>query len=100
MSVDFNSCNERSGIFTTNSNFRIIIYLQPDGVKLYYFKLILHDPIDSLKYRRSMTLGFKDIEIRKSQFEAKTHFLLSSLIGIIMYIVYLLFSFSVFRQSN
>ena len=67
---------KRNGVFATNSNFLITIALPPDGMKLWYFKLILLElQIHSLKYIRFRTLGCKDIGIRKSEFVAKTQFL-------------------------
>ena len=44
--------------------------MQPDGVDLSYFKFRL---LDQTKF---MTLGWKDIGVNKSEFGAKTQFLL------------------------
>jgi len=41
----------------------------------YILEINLKISINSLKYLRSTTLGYKDIEIRKSEFVAKTLFL-------------------------
>ena len=66
---------QRNWVFAKNSNLLIPISLQPDAANLLYFKLILPISIISLKYLRFTTLGYKDIEIRKSEFVAKTQFL-------------------------
>jgi len=54
--------------------------LQPDGINLWYFytKISWFNRIQRLKYLRSTTLGYKDIGFRKSEFVAKTLFLLNS----------------------
>ena len=45
---------------------------------IFQTQIILSISINSLKYHRSTKLGYKDIEIRKSEFVAKTQFLLCS----------------------
>ena len=69
-------CLKRNWVFATNSNFLILISLQPDGV-FFHFKLSFSDPTNFiwLKCLRSLRLGCKDIDIRKSKFVAKTQFL-------------------------
>ena len=58
------------------ANFIIPISLKPDGQNFKYFKHIMWaNIIYSLKYLRSMTLGCKDIEIKKPEFVTKTKFL-------------------------
>ena len=50
-----------------NINFLIPTSLQPNGAKLLYFKYFISSSrIDSLKYLKYSTLGFKDIW-RKNQ---------------------------------
>ena len=73
---------QRNWVFTTNSNFLIPISLQSDGVDLWYFKIEIFwsNIMISLKYQRSTTLGCQDTGYRKSEFVAKTQFLLSNLI--------------------
>ena len=47
----------RNWVFATNSNFLISMFLQPDGVSLWYFKLrLFENRIHSLKYLRFTTL--------------------------------------------
>ena len=50
-----------------NRNFLIPICMKPDGLNIQYFKFILWNKIHNLKYLRSLTLGCKDIGIRKSE---------------------------------
>ena len=47
-----------------NSNLLIPIFLQPDGVNLWYFNLNVFDLTEyfTLKYLRSSTFGCKDLE--------------------------------------
>ena len=68
----------RNWVFATNSNFLILISVQPDGFPTLIFQTEIFWPnrIESLKYLRATTLGCKDIGIRKSEFVAKTQFLL------------------------
>ena len=67
------SCLEpRNWVFDANSNFRILISVQPNGLNLQNFKLrISTNRIHSLKYLRFTRLDCKDIRIRKSEFVAK-----------------------------
>ena len=60
-------------IFATNSNFRISISLQPDGLNLLYFNLKLFDPREFivLNISKVYDTGRKDIGIRKSEVVAK-----------------------------
>ena len=50
---------KRNWVFATNPNFTIPIFLQPNDVTLWYFKLILFDitEVYSLKYQRFISLG-------------------------------------------
>ena len=57
-------CKPLFWVFATNTNFPILISLQPDDVNLCYFELSLFD--HSLKYLRSKTLGCKDMGLEKS----------------------------------
>ena len=58
-------------VFATNSNFLIPIFLQPDGINLWYFKFRLLDLTEFIFEisMRSTTLDCKEIGIiRKSEF--------------------------------
>ena len=58
--------------------------------------IILSISINSLKYLRSSTLGYKDIEIRKSEFVAKIQFLSGSAKNILWLLT--LFTKHVYRR--
>ena len=53
------------------------LYLEPDVVDLWYFKLWMNEWLNSLslKYHRFTASGCKDIEIGKFELVAKTQFL-------------------------
>ena len=72
----FNTATWRNWVFATNSNFRILISLIIDGVKLLIFQnyIIWFTWIYSWKYLKSKTLCCKDIAIKKSEFMTKTFF--------------------------
>ena len=63
---------QRNWVFATNSNFLILLSLQPLIFQTY---VISWNRIYSLKYLRYTTLGSEDIGISKSEFVAKTQFL-------------------------
>ena len=67
---------QRNWVYVTNSDLLMPIFFPPDGVNLWYFKLIFfHLTEFILKYLRSTALDYKDIEIRKLLFVTKTQFL-------------------------
>ena len=71
---------KRNWIFSTNSNFLIPKSMQPVGVKLWYFKIILFDHIKEFiawKYLRYRKMDCKDIRILKSEFVVKTQFIIT-----------------------
>jgi len=57
---------------SSDSNIFAILWCKP---LIFQTKIILSISINSLKYLRSTTLGYKDIEIKKSEFVAKTQLL-------------------------
>ena len=62
------SFTERIWVFVTNSNYIIPIFLQPNDVTLWFFKLRIFEISD-------FALGWEDIKIGKSDFLTKTQFL-------------------------
>ena len=73
---DFNARGQ-TWVFVTNSNFLIPIFVQPDDVNLWYFKVRLFDQLFDSKFELSKIydIEFKDIGIRKSEFVGKTQIL-------------------------
>ena len=89
INVFFSTFKQKNWVFATNSNLIIPISLQPYGANLWYFKLrLLSISINSLKYLRSTTMGYKDIEIRKSEFVAKTQLLLWRYFYLVLYHIF------------
>ena len=60
-----------------NSNRLIPIYLQPDGVNLWYFKFRLYDKLEFIYFEISKVYdnGLQIIEIKESEFVAKIPYL-------------------------
>jgi len=75
---------KRNWVLVLNSNFLISIFLQPNGVNLWYFKLRLFELGEFLVWNiyNPITLGCKDLGIRKWEFSANIFDLLVSLINI------------------
>ena len=74
---------------------KILISLQPDSINFSNCKLIIFDltvfNILGLKYQRSTTSGCRDIEIKKLEFVAKSHFL-----RCLFFCIYNIFPFQTF----
>ena len=70
------STSERNWLFATNSDVQYLWNPMFDISNLYFWSNKSH----SLKFQRFTTLESKDIGIRKSEFVAKTQFLLWSLL--------------------
>ena len=86
--------------FTTNSNFLITVYLKPDDVSLWYFKLRFF-LLKRILNLRSTTWGCncKDT-VRKSEFVAKAQFICISNIFISNSVLLLLFCFYLLLKIN
>jgi len=69
----------RNWVWGKNSKFVIPVSLQPDGLNLQYFEIILFNLKEfiflNILYLRSTTLGCKDVRIKKSEYGVKTKFL-------------------------
>ena len=66
---------QKNWVFATNSNFITPISSQSHCINLCYFRLFWSNRIHSLKYQSSTTSCCKKIEMRKSEFVAKTQLL-------------------------
>ena len=66
---------QRNWVCFTKSKGIMLIALQPAEVNRWHFKFFWSNRDQSLNYRKSKTFSFNDIEIRKSEFVAKTQFL-------------------------